>query len=131
MVLQKYYKNRILPERRRKMAKVIKEGNVLDKYHWVCEGDESVAENWKAVAVCVRDDKYDEAKPCGAEIEFTVKDLVVRYYKGTHFRHYYIAIVCPRCNKHVRIFSAPMVVYKAARSEENDKKATWDGFADD
>lgn len=72
--------------------KIIKEGN--KRYV------KSVSvKRWKAVVRCRKTNKHDTEKPCGAELEIRAKDLLLMYWWGTHFAHYYAAFACSLCKK--------------------------------
>ena len=97
--------------------KVIKKGKVEER------------KNWKKVT-CQKDDKYDKEEGCGAILSVTVKDLVMMFFRGTHYRHYYTAIKCPQCGKHNRVM-LPDSIWRKLNTEENRSKALFDGFSDD
>lgn len=83
---------------------------------------------WQATASCLKTDEYDK-EGCGAEMEVAFKDLVLMYWRGTHFRHYYIAIRCPQCEKYNKII-VPVPIWNKIFSDDNKKMAIFDGFAD-
>ena len=85
---------------------------------------------WKANVVCGKQDEFDQAG-CGAELVVRPKDLFLAYWKGTHFRHYYTAVNCPRCGKLTRIKAVPEPILKKVRTEKNKQEAVFDGFSDE
>ncbi len=93
------------------------------------EGTVPAPELWHEEVTCKADDKHDTEEKCGAVLKITAADLVLRYYKGSHFNHYYTAIRCPRCLKWSRVFP-PEVVWRPLHSDENRAKAMFDGFGD-
>ncbi len=92
-------------------------------------GNSGVVEDWRADVTCEQFDQYDR-EGCGAVLSINAEDLVLRYFKGTHFRHDYTAIQCPECDKHTRVRGVPRSVLKLVRTEEAIAAATFDGFQD-
>ncbi len=84
---------------------------------------------WRAQVVCKKDDKYDKEKPCGAELEVSEKDLIVRYYEGAWSDHYYLAARCPLCGKINRARGIPGVIYERVMKRKK-RSAAFDGFSD-
>ncbi len=87
------------------------------------------SDEWKQNATCEKFDRYD-TEGCGAEYSVEAGDLVLRYFKGTHFRHYYTAIRCLECNKHTRVHNVPPPILSQVLTPDNKKGATFDGFED-
>ena len=85
--------------------------------------------DWRQNIACVKFDKYD-TEGCGAEYSIETDDLVLRYFKGTHFRHYYTAIRCLECNKYTRVHDIPSPILSRVLTPANKAKATFDGFED-
>lgn len=83
---------------------------------------------WKAEVKCEKFDQYDN-DGCGAVLEATEKDLVFRYWLGSHFTHYYATIKCPCCGKYTKV-KVPNSVWERIDTAKNRKKATHDGFSD-
>jgi len=83
---------------------------------------------WKARVTCKKQDKYD-SKGCEAVLEITVGDLVMLYWKGTHFTHYYAAVKCPCCGKHNAVELSD-TIWKRFNVYANRRKAIFDGFSD-
>ncbi|QQG45962.1 MAG: hypothetical protein HYY55_03200 [Candidatus Niyogibacteria bacterium] len=100
------------------MVKVKKEGSVP-----------LVPLDWKAEVKCKRDDKYDKSEPCGAVLEVTTKDLVLRHYRGAFLTHHYPAVRCSCCGKYNRV-AVPDNVWKRINTAKNRKKSSFDGFSD-
>ena len=98
------------------MMKVIKEGNVPEIFE-----QEVTCEKYF-------NDSYD-LDGCGAVLRIQEADLVLRYFFGTHFRHYYPAVKCPRCGKFTSV-KVPSPVFERINTEESYQKATFDGFDD-
>lgn len=86
-------------------------------------------EKWQAEVECKKFDKYDE-KGCGAVYRVDPTDLVLRYFEGTHFTHYYTAFQCVQCMKHTRVKDVPKPIVNTVFTDENKKKATFDGFSE-
>ena len=89
----------------------------------------SVAEIWTAEVTCAKSDKLDKEESCGAVLEVFEEDLVVRYWKGTHFTHHYAAIKCPRCGKYTAVKNVPISVRERVLVAKK-KNATFDGFSE-
>lgn len=51
---------------------------------------------WKK-AVCHKRDKYD-SDGCKAELSLEYNDLIVLFWKGSHFPHFYSGYICPACD---------------------------------
>ena len=85
--------------------------------------------DWCVTVTCEQFDKYD-VEGCGAEYSVEASDLVLRYFKGTHFLHYDTAIRCWQCTKFTRVFDLPAVVLDQVYTPENEAAATFDGFED-
>ena len=77
---------------------------------------------------CEKFDNYDTSG-CGAILEVKESDLVLRYWQGSHFNHYYAAVKCPCCGKYTKI-KVPSTVFERIDTAENRKKAVFDGFSD-
>lgn len=92
------------------------------------EGIVPAPEIWSEEVTCRAKDKHD-SEGCGAVLKITTTDLVLRYWKGAYFTHYYTAIQCPRCLKFNRVFP-PETVWRLLHSNENKARATFDGFSD-
>ncbi len=92
-------------------------------------GSMPVAEEWREDIICQKFDEYDTVG-CDAELRIEASDLVLRYFKGTHFRHYYTAIQCPECNKFTRVQNIPSTILEVAYTGEKRTAATFDGFED-
>lgn len=86
-------------------------------------------EEWNQVVVCQKFDEYD-SDGCGAELSIAADDLVLRYFRGTHFKHHYTAICCPECAKYNRVLDVPKPVLQLVYTDENYAAATFDGFKD-
>lgn len=98
------------------MVEVIREGNVPV----VFEEEVTCARYFK--------DRND-SDGCGVVLRVREEDLVLRYYFGSHFKHYYAAVKCPRCGKYTRVpITKP--VWERVNTDENCKKSTFDGFDD-
>jgi hypothetical protein len=92
------------------------------------EGQVPAPELWCEEVVCGAKDKHDQ-EGCGAVLKVAVSDLILRYWKGSHFNHYYTAVQCPRCLKYNRVHP-PKAVWLPLHTEENKAKASFDGFSD-
>ena len=97
------------------MATVKKEGKV--PFHW------------KAEVTCKGPKGTEDQKGCGAVLEIGEKDLVLRHWFGTHFRHDYAAIKCPCCGVYTGL-EVPDSVWERLDTAKNRKKSTFDGFDD-
>lgn len=96
------------------MAKVKEEGNVpLD---------------WKMEVRCEKIDEHDsKSKGCNALPEVEEKDLVLRYWEGTHFTHHYAAVKCPCCGKYIRV-DVPDSAWERINTSRNRRKSTSNGL---
>ncbi len=90
----------------------------------------NIQEEWRETVECRQFDKFDD-EGCGAEYVVEPADLVLRYFKGTHSKHYYTAMRCEQCDKYTRVYDIPEMVLKAIYTAKNIKKATFDGFSDE
>lgn len=89
----------------------------------------NIQSEWRKEVECKKFDQYDN-EGCGAVYRIDPTDLVLRYFKGTHSQKYYTAIQCEQCDKYTRVSSVPQMVLKLVFTEENKKKATFDGFGE-
>ncbi len=89
------------------------------------DGQYGQPDEWQANAICEKFDKYDQ-EGCGAEYSIDAADLVLRYFRGTHFEHYYTAIQCEQCEKYTRVRDVPPKILRGL----NRATATFDGFSD-
>lgn len=87
-------------------------------------------ENWQTEIICKKWDEHDRVEGCGAKLRITEEDFVPRFYKGTHFRHNYIAVQCPSCGKYVNAGKIPQPLIRRFWTEEREKAATFDGVTD-
>lgn len=92
-------------------------------------GNSESPEEWQSNLTCAKFDKYDR-EGCGAELQIEADDLVLRYFRGSHFIHYYTAIQCPECRKFTRVYELPERVLEYVQTPENKEAATFDGFED-
>jgi hypothetical protein len=92
----------------------------------VKDGTYGKPEDWKAEVTCKKFDAYDR-KGCGAEYIIDATDLVLRYFRGTHFVHYYSAVQCEQCEKYTRVHDVPVKILRGL----SRATATFDGFSDD
>lgn len=98
--------------------KVLKHGKIGDLAHW------------KTVVSCGKKDAYDEVG-CGAELEIAKEDLVLMYWHGTHFPHYYGAVKCPQCGKYNKVKDIPDSTWGEVATPKNKKGAKFDGFSEE
>jgi hypothetical protein len=89
------------------------------------DGTSIKPENWRTEVTCEKFDAYDK-EGCGAEYRIDATDLVLRYFRGTHFQHYYTAIQCEQCEKYTRVHDVPPNVLRGL----SRATATFDGFED-
>ena len=89
------------------------------------DGTQERPEDWKKTVSCEKFDKYDR-EGCGAEYSIDATDLVLRYFRGTHFQHFYTAIQCEQCEKFTRVYDVPSKIVKGL----SRAAATFDGFSD-
>lgn len=82
-------------------------------------------EEWRASVVCEKFDQYDQ-EGCGAEYIIDATDLVLRYFRGTHFEHHYTAMQCGQCEKYNRVKDVPVGILRSL----SRATATFDGFED-
>ena len=94
----------------------------------VKEGSIPSPELWCEEVTCNAKDKHDK-EGCGAVLKITATDLVLAYWEGTHFNHYYTAIKCTRCLKYNRV-SPPETVWGPLHMHDNKRNAVFDGFSD-
>lgn len=89
-------------------------------------------EHWKTKVICHKKDKYDK-DGCEAEMEVTATDLVLMYWHGTHWPHYYVAVKCPQCGKYTPPGkgNVPEPIFEKINTLENQNMAIFDGFSDD
>lgn len=52
------------------------------------EGSIPEAKDWKAITQCSKKDEFDQ-NGCGAELEIIEQDLILMYFEGSHFNHYF------------------------------------------
>ena len=97
--------------------KVVKDGKIGD------------LKNWKMKLVCEKKDKYDEKEGCGAELEITKADILIMYWHGTHFPHYYSAVKCPQCGKYIETGGIPKPLWEELATPKNKADAIFDGFS--
>jgi len=88
------------------------------------DGTYAHPEEWRVNTTCEKFDKYDQ-EGCGAEYTIDATDLVLRYFRGTHFAHYYTAIQCEQCDKYTRVRDVPLTVLRGL----SRATATFDGFS--
>lgn len=91
------------------------------------QGSAPLPEAWSTTLTCSKADEHDQKDGCGAELKVGRDDLVLMYFRGSHFRHYYTAVLCPCCNKYNRVHP-PETVWKPLHTPENKEKAIFDGF---
>lgn len=84
---------------------------------------------WKASITCEKKDTPD-SKGCGAILEVEAKDLIMMYWKGSHFDHHYAAVKCPCCDKYNRVKEFPDALWQKFSTAERRAKAIFDGFSD-
>lgn len=94
----------------------------------VKDGKIGSPDNWQAEISCEKKDKLDKSG-CGAVLSVTVKDLLMMYWHGTHFRHDYPAVRCPQCGKYNRA-EVPDLVWERFNTAKNRKKGIFDGFSE-
>ncbi|HVY73060.1 MAG TPA: hypothetical protein VG984_03380 [Candidatus Paceibacterota bacterium] len=95
----------------------------------VKEGSVPPPELWTTTLTCSKDDEHDKKQGCGTQLKAGPPDLVLMYFRGTHFHHYYTAVQCPRCMKYNRV-CPPEVVWRPVHTPENKANAIFDGFQD-
>ena len=95
----------------------------------VKDGKVGNPDNWKIEVVCEKKDKFDK-DGCGAILAVTAEDLVMMYWHGTHFRHYYSGIMCSQCGKYNKVRDVPRPVWIKFSTAENKDKAIFDGFSE-
>lgn len=83
-------------------------------------------EEWQTNVTCEKFDQYDQ-EGCDAEYSIDATDLVLRYFRGTHFKHYYVAMQCEQCDKYTRVRDIPPTVLRGL----SQATATFDGFSED
>ena len=87
-----------------------------------CKGDGVGRENDGYGAIL----EVEKNDGCGAILEVEEKDLVLRYWLGTHFQHFYAAVKCPACGKYTRV-TTPDNVWERMNTTKNRRKATPNG----
>jgi len=85
---------------------------------------------WRVDKTCESDDEHDKRTPCGAVLSVKAKDLSLRYWKGSHFNHFYTVVRCPLCGKVNRVRNVPDLVVEKTRTPRNMEQAEFDGFSD-
>ena len=97
----------------------------------VKDGEVGNPDKWKAEVTCEKKDKFD-TNGCSAVLSIILKDMIMMYFEGTHFRHYYTAIKCPRCGKYNRVKDVPVPVLKkfGYDTARRRKSAIFDGFSE-
>jgi hypothetical protein len=91
------------------------------------DGSVGDPEVWREAVTCHKQSKRDGG--CGAVFEAGPKDLVVMYWKGTLFNHYYLAVQCPQCGKYNAVYGVPEHIWEEVNNPENRKNAIFDGFS--
>lgn len=88
-------------------------------------------ETWSIDINCAKFDEHDE-KGCGAKLKIVASDLKWRYWEGSHFNHYYLAVQCPECGKFTRVSTklVPPTVFAKLDKAAKKHTATFDGFSD-
>lgn len=92
------------------------------------EGLFHTPEPWSEEAMCNAKDKHDKSG-CSAVLKIAAADLVLMYWKGSHYDHYYTGVQCPCCLKFNRV-NPPESVWRPLHTKENQAKALFDGFSD-
>ena len=93
------------------------------------DGEHGPPEDWSEELTCKKRDKYDK-KGCGAVLQVTFEDLVMMYWHGTHFPHYYSAVKCPQCGKYNATKNLPNPLWVKFNTKARRRKAVFDGFSD-
>ena len=84
---------------------------------------------WRTKVVCRKRDQFD-SEGCGAQLAVTEKDLVMMYYLGTHFQHFYAAVKCPLCGHYTAPRDIPGPVWSRLDTAAKRAKAVFDGVTD-
>jgi phage FluMu protein Com len=87
---------------------------------------------WKATVRCAKRDKQDR-KGCGTVVQVTQKDLIMLFWRGSHYPHYYLGVQCPTCGKYNVTKDkddVPEWIWKKFNTARGKKKAIFDGFSD-
>jgi len=95
----------------------------------VKDGNIGNPDDWKAEVKCDKNDKYDK-DGCGAVLSIAAADLVMMYWYGSHFLHFYTAVRCPQCGKYNEV-KVPNLVWEKFNTAKNQNKAIFDGFSDE
>src|SRR3989338_6617129 len=85
--------------------------------------------DWTASVTCEKKDKPD-TNGCGAILEVKATDLIMMYWKGSHFDHHYAAVKCLCCNKYNKAKELPYALWEKFNTAERRAKAIFDGFSD-
>jgi hypothetical protein len=93
------------------------------------DGKYGSPEAWAAVIACEKFDQHD-VEGCGAELQIEASDLVLRFFEGTHFRHYYTAARCPQCDKYTRVKDVPGPILRQVKNPKAEASASFDGFSE-
>lgn len=63
---------------------------------------------------------------CGAILSITANDLRPYHWFGTHFKHEYVAVICPLCSHVNGVYDVPQPIRKKVLQAES----TFDGLDD-
>ena len=87
-----------------------------------------LSKDWTTRVTCKQHSRSKkEGAGCGAVLEVGASDLMLMFWRGTHFAHYYAAVRCPCCGKYNFVHNAPKPIWEKLNTPENQQKAIPDG----